>query len=68
MVYTFSWSRFNAPKIGGCNGKRQYNFMTLPPGTMCEILTGVLAGMGIMGAVRYDNNAYVVFDFPEPLC
>ncbi len=25
-----------------CDGKRQYNFMVLPPGTMCGILTGIL--------------------------
>ncbi len=67
MLYTFSWSRLNAPKTGWCEGTRQYNFLILPPGTMCEIMTGVLAGMGISGAVRHDNNGYSVFDFQSVL-
>lgn len=67
MVYTLSWSRLNPPKVGACNGSHQYNFIVLPPGTMCEILTGVLVGMGVTGSVRYENNIYSVFDFQSVL-
>ena len=41
--------------------------MVLPPGTMCEILTGVLSGMGIEGSVKYENDTYKVFNFPLEL-
>ncbi len=64
MLYTLSYSRLNAPKIGKLDGKRQYNFIVLPSSTMCDILTGVLAGMGIVGAVKHENDIYQVFDFP----
>ncbi len=68
MLYTLSYSRLNAPRVGKCQGKRQYNFLVLPPGTMCEIFTGVLAGMGIEGSVKYENNAYKVFNLPFASC
>lgn len=67
MLYTLSYSRLNAPRIGKCQGKRQYNFMVLPPGTMCEILTGVLSGMGIEGSIKYENDTYKVFNLPLEL-
>ncbi len=65
MLYTFSYSRLSAPTVGKCHGRRQYNFMLLSPGTMCSILTGVLASFGVEGSVMYDNNVYKVFNFPD---
>lgn len=65
MLYTLSLDRLSAPLISKQNGKREYNFMILPPGTMCEILTGVLAGLGIEGSIKYERDIYKVFDFPS---
>jgi len=38
--------------------------MVLPPGTMCGILTGILAGLGIEGSVKYEGDTYKVFNLP----
>ena len=64
MLYTLNYSRLNAPLLGKREGKRQYNFMVLPPGTMCGILTGILAGLGIEGSVKYEGDTYKVFNLP----
>lgn len=66
LLYSFSWSRLNIPydKFGY---ERRYNTLILPPGTMCEILTGVLAGMGVGGSVRFERDSYQVFDFRDIL-
>ena len=61
MLYTLSYSRLSAPLVSKQN-KRNYNFMVLSPGTMCEVMTGILAGMGVQGSVSYNNNIYKVFD------
>ena len=67
MLYTFSFSRFSCPKEKTAEKGRQYNILILPPGTVCEILTGVLAGMGIVGSIKYDNGVYSVFAFRDVL-
>ena len=66
MLYTFSWDRFTCPydKIGF---ERRYHNIVLPPGTMCEIMTGVLASMGVEGSIKYENEAFKVFDFRDLL-
>lgn len=62
MIYTFSFTRLTCPYTK--NGfDRVYKTIVLPPGTMCEILTGVMAGMGVEGSVRYEQSAYRVLDF-----
>lgn len=64
MLYTLSYGRLSVPYWGkDPSGKRLSNTMILDSGTMCEIMTGVLAGMGIKGSVRYDQGDFSVFDF-----
>ena len=55
-----------SPKVRNRFGIATVILIVLPPGTMCEILTGVLAGMGVTGSVRYENNISV-FDFQSVL-
>lgn len=66
MLYTFSWNRLTCPydKYGY---DRRYNNIVLPPGTMCEIMTGVIAAMGIEGSIKYEKDSFRVFDFQDLL-
>lgn len=64
MLYSLSYSRLSVPYMGkDSSGKRVSNSIILDSGTMCDVLTGVLAGMGVDGSVRYENSGYCVFDF-----
>lgn len=70
MLYTLSYKRLSLPLLckDGGDGKREYNYLTLPAGTMCEIFTGVLAGYGVTGSVKVENGTFQVFDFRDVLC
>lgn len=69
MLYTLSYKRLSLPLLckDGEDGKREYNYLTLPAGTMCEIFTGILAGYGVTGSVKVENGTFQVFDFRDIL-
>ena len=69
MLYTLGYKRLSLPLMykDGSDGKREYNYLTLPPGTMCEIFTGILAGYGVTGSIKVENGNFQVFDFKDIL-
>ena len=69
MLYTLGYKRLSLPLLSkdGDDGKREYNYIMLPQGTMCEIFTGILAGYGVEGSVKIQNGTYKVFDFMDVL-